>query len=217
MSQIEEVIIIGSGPAGYTAAIYAARADLKPLLFEGKQLGGQPGGQLMLTTEVENFPGFPEGMMGPEMMEKFKKQAERFGTRIVPEDVVAVDFSKRPLIVKTQTEIYQAKAVIICTGAQAIWLGVPGEEEYHGRGMSACATCDGFFFRGKNVVVVGAGDAALEEATFLTKFANKITVFVRSGEMRGSKPLQDRAKEEDKIHIIYFTEVKEVLGDGQKV
>src|SRR3989339_333758 len=217
MSQIEEVIIIGSGPAGYTAAIYAARADLKPLLFEGKQLGGQPGGQLMLTTEVENFPGFPEGMMGPEMMEKFKKQAERFGTRIVPEDVVAVDFSKRPLIVKTQTETYQAKAVIICTGAQAIWLGVPGEEEYHGRGMSACATCDGFFFRGKNVVIVGGGDSAMEEANFLTKFANKVTVIHRRDTLRASKIMQERAKQNPKIEFLWNTVVQEVLGDGNKV
>ncbi len=142
----EEVIIIGSGPAGYTAAIYIARAQLSPLLFSGQSVGGQPGGQLMLTNEVENFPGFPEGLMGPELMERCKRQAEKFGTRIVSEDVTAADFSSRPFKVSTASQTHGAKAVLICTGAQATWLGVPGEREYQGRGVSACATCDGFFF-----------------------------------------------------------------------
>ena len=211
--ETRRLIIIGSGPAGYTAAIYAARAGLKPLVFAGPQKGGQ----LMWTTEVENFPGFPDGVMGPELMDRCRKQAERFEAEVVDTSVDHIDLSHKPFVVKVGDQEHHADSLIIATGASAKWLGIPGEEEYKGRGVSACATCDGFFFRGKNVVVVGAGDAALEEATFLKKFANKITVFVRSGEMRGSKPLQDRAKEEDKIHIIYFTEVKEVLGDGQKV
>ncbi len=217
MNELEEVIIIGSGPAGYTAAIYTARSELKPLLFEGQQLGGQPGGQLMLTTEVENFPGFPEGMMGPEMMEKFKKQAERFGTKIVSEDIVSVDFSSRPFTLKTATDTYQAKTVIICTGAQAIWLNVPGEEQYQGHGVSACATCDGFFFRGKNVVIVGGGDSAMEEANFLTRFANKVTVMHRRDSLRASKIMQQRAMNNPKIEFLWNTEIQEVLGDGQTV
>ena len=214
---MENVIIIGSGPAGYTAAIYAARAELKPLLFEGKQIGGQPGGQLMLTTEVENFPGFPEGLMGPEMMAKFKQQAERFETRIVPEDIVSVDFSSKPFVVKTSDKTYQARAIIICTGAQAIWLGVPGEEKYKGHGVSACATCDGFFFKEKQVVVVGGGDSAMEEANFLTKFASKVTIMHRREELRASKIMQERAMNNSKIEFLWNTEVQEVMGDGQKV
>ena len=213
----EQVIIIGSGPAGYTAAIYAARAELKPLLFEGRQIGGLPGGQLMLTTEVENFPGFPDGLMGPEMMEKFKKQAERFGTRIIPEDIISVDFSKRPFVVNTADATYTSRTVIICTGAQAIWLNVPGEQQYQGRGVSACATCDGFFFKEKHVVVVGGGDSAMEESNFLTKFASKVTVIHRRGELRASKIMQERARNNSKIEFVWNTDVQEVLGDGQKV
>lgn len=215
--QSEKLIIIGSGPAGYTAAIYTARAELAPLLFEGRSLGGQPGGQLMLTTEVENYPGFPDGLMGPEMMEFFKKQALRFGTRIISEDVIAVDFSKRPFTIRAQETMYQAQAVIICTGAQATWLGVLGEKEYQGRGVSACATCDGFFFKGKHVVVVGGGDAAMEEATFLTKFATKVTVMHRREELRASKILQKRAFENPKIEFLWETEVQEVFGDGVRM
>ena len=213
----ERVIIIGSGPAGYTAAIYAARAELKPLLFEGQRLGGQPGGHLMLTTEVENYPGFPDGLLGPEMMKKFKKQAERFGTRVVSEDVVSVDFSKRPFIVNTSSETYASDAVIISTGAGAIWLGVAGEGQYQGHGVSACATCDGFFFKEKHVLVVGGGDAAMEEATFLTRFASKVTVLVRRDVLRASKIMQERAEKDPKIEFVWNTEVKEILGDGVKM
>jgi thioredoxin reductase (NADPH) len=213
----ENLVIIGSGPAGYTAAIYAARADLKPLLFEGRSIGGQPGGQLMLTTDVENFPGFPDGLMGPEMMDKFKKQAERFGTRIISDDIVEVDFDEEPFVVKTVDTSYAAKAIIICTGAQAIWLGVQGEEQYQGHGVSACATCDGFFFRNKNVVVVGGGDSAMEEANFLTRFATKVTVMHRRDELRASKIMQQRAFDNPKIEFLWNTQIKEVFGDGQKM
>ena len=227
---LENLIIIGSGPAGYTAAIYAARAQLSPLLFEGKQLGGQPGGQLMLTTEVENFPGFPDGLIGPELIGRFKKQAERFGTRIVSDDVVSVNFSFRqktviaseakqslPLIVRTSDAEYTSHAVIICTGAKALWLNVHGEKEYQGRGVSACATCDGFFFKSKHVVVVGGGDAAMEEANLLTRFASKVTVIHRREELRASKIMQERAMKNTKIEFIFNTEVREVLGDGNKL
>ncbi len=213
----ENVIIIGSGPAGYTAAIYAARADLKPFQFEGQQLGGQPGGQLMLTTEVDNFPGFPEGLMGPEMMQRFKKQAERFGTRMEPKDVTRVDFSQRPFKVWAGETEHQAQSVIITTGAQAIWLGVPGEEKYQGHGVSACATCDGFFFRDKEVVIVGGGDSAMEEAMFLTKFASKVTVMHRRDELRASKIMQKRAMDNPKIEFAWSTVVTEVLGNGEKM
>lgn len=214
---VEQVIIIGSGPAGYTAAIYAARANMNPLLFEGQRLGGQPGGQLMLTTEVENFPGFPEGLMGPEMMEKFKAQAQRFGTRIVSEDVVRVDLSKRPFSVCTSDTSYSTHALIICTGAQAMWIGVPGEEKYQGHGVSACATCDGFFFKDKEILVVGGGDAAMEESNFLTKFAKKVTVIHRRDALRASKIMQERAMKNPKIDFLWNTQVREVLGDGTKL
>ncbi len=215
--EIENTIIIGSGPAGYTAAIYAARAELKPLLIEGRQLGGQPGGQLMWTTEVENYPGFPEGLQGPEMMDKFKKQSERFGTRIESDDVLEVDFSERPFTVKTSDKEYKTKTVIICTGAGAMWLGVPGEEEHKGKGVSACATCDGFFFKEKVVAMVGGGDAAMEEAVFLTKFASKVVVFVRKDVLKASKIMQERAMANPKIEFVWNTEVKEVIGDGVKM
>lgn len=207
----EKLIIIGSGPAGHTAAIYASRAELSPLMIEGRV----PGGQLMLTTDVENYPGFPQGILGPEMMDLFKKQTERFGTRIVSDDVVSVDFSKHPFTIKTSDQEYQAESVIISTGASAMWLNVPGEKEYQGHGVSACATCDGFFFKGKEIAVVGGGDAALEEANFLTRFANKVTVFVRKDALRASKIMQDRAMKNPKIVFVWNTEVKEVLGDGK--
>ncbi len=214
---VENVIIIGSGPAGHTAAIYTARAELKPLQFEGLQLGGQPGGQLMLTTEVENYPGFPEGKEGPELMQLFKKQSERFGTRVVSADVTKVDFSAQPLKVWAGEDEYQTKSVIITTGAQAMWIGVPGEVEYQGKGVSACATCDGFFFRDKEIVIVGGGDSAMEEANFLTRFAKKVTVMHRRDELRASKIMQQRAFDNPKIEFAWNTEVKEVLGDGDKI
>jgi len=215
--ETHELIIIGSGPAGYTAAIYAARAELKPLLFEGINIGGQPGGQLMLTTEVENFPGFPSGITGPELMADMKKQAERFGTQIMAKDVTSVDFSERPFKITSGEETNLAKAVIICTGAQAKWLGIPGEEKYQGRGVSACATCDGFFFKEKEIVVVGGGDAAMEEAHFLTRFATHVHVLVRSDKLRASKIMQERAMANPKITFVWNTEVAEVVGDETKM
>jgi thioredoxin reductase (NADPH) len=204
-----ELIIIGSGPAGYTAAIYAARAELKPLLLAG----GNMGGQLMITSDVENYPGFPDGITGPEMMDHFRKQAERFGTTVLPEDVTRVDFSARPFRVWTDTEEYTAKAVILSTGASAIWLGVPGEERLQGKGVSACATCDGFFFRNRRVVVVGGGDVALEEATFLTRFATHVTVVHRRDQLRASKSMQRRAFDNPKIDFVWDSVVEEIIGE----
>lgn len=214
---IENVIIIGSGPAGYTAAIYVARAQMSPVLFSGQSLGGQPGGQLMLTTEIENFPGFPDGIMGSELMEKMKAQAQKFGTRIFQEDVTAVDFSVKPFAVSTTNATYKTNAVIICTGAQSMWLNVPGEQTYRGHGVCVCATCDGFFFRNKEVIVVGGGDAALEEATFLARLASRVRVVHRREELRASKIMQERASSNPKIEFVWNTEVREVVGDGTKV
>ena len=205
-----DLIIIGSGPAGYTAAVYAARADLEPLLLAG----GQVGGQLMLTTDVENYPGFPEGVTGPEMMDAFRKQAERFGTTVLPVDVTRVDFSSRPFRIWTAADEYTAGSVIISTGASAMWLGVPGEEKLQSRGVSACATCDGFFFRNKRVVVVGGGDVALEEATFLAKFATSVTVIHRRDTLRASKSMQRRAHDNQKVSFGWNTVVEEILGDN---
>lgn len=208
---VEKVIIIGSGPAGWTAALYAARADLAPIVFEGMQ----PGGLLTTTTEVENFPGFPEGIMGPAMMELFKKQAERFGAKTHAETVVEVDLKADPKIVKTDKGVYEAQAVIISTGASSIWLGIPGEDRLKTKGVSACATCDGFFFRGKDVVVVGGGDSAAEESTFLTKFATKVYLLVRKGEMRASKIMRERVLNNAKIEVLFNTEAVEVLGENR--
>ncbi len=213
MAQHEKLAIIGSGPAGYTAALYAARANLAPLLFEGFQ----PGGQLTITSDVENYPGFPEGILGPELMEKFKQQAERFGTRFVLGEVTRVDFSARPFRIWQEAEAYTADAVIVSTGASAKWLGIPSETAYRGKGVSACATCDGFFFRGVDVAVVGGGDTAVEEASFLTKYANKVTIVHRRGELRASKVMVERARHNPKIDFAWNATVDEVLGDGKGV
>ena len=206
---MERVIIIGSGPAGLTAAIYAARANLQPLLLAG----GLYGGQLMLTTDVENYPGFPDGIMGPDLMIKFREQAERFGTRIENVDVTAVDFSKRPFVVRTADETFHAKTVIVATGASARWLDIPGEAKLRGRGVSTCATCDGAFFREKHIVVVGGGDSAMEEALFLTRFGRKVTVIHRRDGLRASKIMAERARSHPKIDFIWNTTVDEVLGE----
>ena len=203
------VIIIGSGPAGYTAAIYAARANLSVLALQGYETGGQ----LMQTSEVENFPGFETGILGPEMMEKFEGQARRFGAEMIPEDVIEVDFSQRPFTVKTDSATYQSQAIIIATGASAKWLNLPSEERLKGRGVSACATCDGFFFKNKEVVVIGGGDTAMEEATFLTKYASHVTLIHRRDTFRASKIMHQRAQRNPKISFLMDSEVTEVLGD----
>jgi thioredoxin reductase (NADPH) len=219
--QRENVVIIGSGPGGYTAALYSSRANLKPVLIEGGFIPGNqsvlPGGQLMITTDVENYPGFPEGIMGPDLMEKFRAQAERFGTRIVHGFVTRVDLSKRPFRIEVEGEpMYEAETLIIATGAVAKLLEVPGERELMGYGVSACATCDGALFKQKQVVVVGGGDTAMEEANFLTRFASSVTVIHRRDSLRASKVMQDRAKKNPKIRFIWDTEVTEVLGTRPK-
>src|SRR5436190_14331017 len=208
MAKLHDVIIIGSGPPGYTAAIYAARANLSVLMLQGYQVGGQ----LMLTSDVENYPGFEEGILGPPMMEKFEAQARRFGTELIPEDVISVDFSKRPFKVITDSGEYEARAIIISTGASAKWLGLPSEQRLQGRGVSACATCDGFFFKNKDVAVIGGGDTAMEEATFLTRYANHVTVLHRRDTLRASKIMQDRAFKNPKISFIWDTGLEDVMG-----
>ncbi len=215
MSQANEhvkVLIIGSGPAGYTAAIYAARAGMAPVLYTG----GQPGGQLTITTDVENYPGYPEGILGPEMMEDFRKQAERFGTQVRYGLVTQVDFSARPhrIVVDDQKTIL-AETVIISTGASAKWLGLESETRLNGRGVSACAVCDGFFFRGQEVAIVGAGDTACEEASYLANICSKVYMIVRRDEMRASQIMQNRVKNNPKIEILWNTETQEILGSDE--
>ncbi len=207
---IYNTIIIGSGPAGLTAALYAARAELKPIVIAGLN----PGGQLMQTTEVENYPGFVNGILGPELMDNMMKQVERFGAELVMENVTAVDFTKKLLVVKTEKEEYLTKTVIIATGAEANWLDLPNEQRLRGKGVSACATCDGFFFKGKDVVVIGGGDTAMEEANFLTRFANKVTIVHRREEFRASKIMLKRAQDNPKISFITNVAVTDVLGEN---
>ena len=206
-----KVVIVGSGPAGLTAAIYAARANLEPIVLAGVT----PGGQLMLTSDVENYPGFPDGILGPDLMKAFRDQAERFGTEIVDVDVETVDFSGRPFRLWARGTEYRAESVIIATGASAIWLGLDSETRLRGRGVSACATCDGFFFRDQEVAVVGGGDSALEEALYLTKFASRVNMIHRRDQFRGSKIMQQRAIDHPKITIHWNTAVEEVLGSDK--
>lgn len=208
-SDIHDLIIVGSGPAGYTAAVYAARAELKPLVFEGTQFGGA----LMTTTEVENFPGFRDGIMGPDLMEQMREQAQRFGADIRTEDVEALDLTGDVKTVTVDGTVYSARAVILAMGAAARYLGVPGEQELLGRGVSACATCDGFFFRDQDIAVIGGGDSAMEEATFLTRFARSVTIVHRREEFRASRIMLERAKSNEKISFVTNAEVLEMQGD----
>ena len=214
MSTHHHVIIIGSGPAGLTAAIYAARANLAPFVIEGEpsSTSDQPGGQLMLTTDVENFPGFPEGIMGPELMMRFRDQAARFGATFLTGKATKVEFGEKPLKVHVRDEVFTADSVIISTGAQSLMLGLEAEERLIGHGLSTCATCDGFFFRGKEIAVVGGGDSAIEEANFLTKFASKVTLIHRRDSFRASKIMQDRALNNPKIEMLWNTAVTEIIG-----
>jgi len=208
---MHDVIIIGSGSAGYTAAIYACRAGRKTLILAGSI----PGGQLMITSDVENFPGFPEGVLGPELMEKLRRQAEKFGPEIIYDDVSFVEFSSRPFKVVAGGKSYEGKSVIIATGANAKWLGLPSETKFRGRGVSSCATCDGFFFKGKDVVTVGGGDTAMEEATFLANITKSVTVVHRRDALRASKIMQERATANPKIHFVWDSTIKEITGDDK--
>ncbi len=210
-NDVRELIIIGGGPAGYTAALYSARADLEPLVIEGFAWGGQ----LMITSDVENYPGYADGVMGPQMMADFRRQAERFGAQFLTDDVTRVDLSEQPLRVWVGDDEYKARAVIVATGASARWLDLPSEDQLKGRGVSACATCDAAFFRDKDVLVVGGGDSAFEEALFLTKFASKVTIVHRRDEFRASQIMVNRAQQNDKIEFVLNAVVDEVLGDGK--
>lgn len=209
MNKIYNTIIIGSGPAGLTAALYAGRAELEPLVIAGLQ----PGGQLTITTDVENFPGFPEGIQGPELMDKLTKQAERFGATIIQENVASVDFSAKPYKVKTDTNEYETQSVIIATGAEVKWLGLPNETRLRGKGVTACATCDGFFFKDLDIVVIGGGDSAMEEALFLTKFGKTVTIVHRRDEFKASKIMLKRAQEHPKISFITDVTILDILGE----
>jgi thioredoxin reductase (NADPH) len=212
LSLVRDVIILGSGPAGYTAALYTARANLKPLVFTGLQ----PGGQLTITTEVENYPGFEHGIQGPELMEIMRKQVARFGTELIDTLVEKVDFSQRPFKVWADGTEYQAKSVIVATGASALLLGIPSEDEFMGFGVSACATCDGFFYKEKRVIVVGGGDTAMEEANYLTRFCTEVIVVHRRDALRASKIMQERALANPKIKFIWNSEIAEVIGEKNK-
>ena len=205
-----DVIIIGSGPAGYTAAIYASRANLRVLMFAGLESGGQ----LMITSDVENYPGFPSGIQGPDLMDQFEAQARRFGTEVIATDVTKVDFSRQPFTVESDANLYHARSIIVATGASAKWLGLPNEQRLQGRGVSGCATCDGPFFRNKEIAVVGGGDTAMEEALFLTKYASHIHLLHRRDSFRASKIMQDRVRTNEKITIHYHVAVSDVLGEG---
>ncbi|MFN6121734.1 MAG: thioredoxin-disulfide reductase [Actinomycetes bacterium] len=212
-----QVVIVGSGPAGLTAAIYPARANLAPLVIEGEpsSTSDQPGGQLMLTTEVENFPGFPEGVMGPELMTRFRDQAARFGAQFLTAKATAIDFSERPFKVWVRDQLYTGDSIIVSTGAQSLMLGLEKESVLLGHGLSTCATCDGFFFRGQEIAVVGGGDSAVEEATFLTKFASKVSLVHRRDSLRASKIMQERALNHPKIEMVWNTVVEDLLGDAK--
>ena len=214
MTTTRHVVIIGSGPAGLTAAVYAARANLAPLVIEGEpsSTSDQPGGQLMMTTDVENYPGFPEGIMGPELMQNFRQQAERFGAEFLTEKATKVDFSSRPFQVWVRDTVYEAKAIIVSTGARALMLGLEAESRLIGHGLSTCATCDGFFFRGQQIAVVGGGDSAVEEALFLTKFAETVTIIHRRDALRASKIMQDRAFANPKIRFLWDSVVEDLIG-----